>query len=120
MLYPDKSREKVGYHFIVDDKNIYEFITPTIVAFHCGNKEGNYNSIGIERCVYSGINHLDAINLQAKLTAYLMKEYNIPLENVKTHKYWSGKECPARLLANTVISFEDFLNLTKMYYERMN
>ena len=25
--------------------------------------------------------------------------YNIPIQNVVPHKFWSGKECPSRLLA---------------------
>lgn len=119
LLNPKKDREKVGYHYIVDDKGVYEFIEPTIVAYHCGNKYGNHNSIGIERCVNEGINHIEAINLQAELTALLMKNFNIPIENVTTHKYWSLKECPNRLLNNVPFSFEKFLSLVNDYYERM-
>ena len=116
---PQRGREKVGYHFLVDDTNAYEFIPSNIVTFHTGTVEGNYNSIGIERCVYTGINHMNAIILQARLTAFLMKKYNIPIENVRTHKSWSGKECPARLLNNIFISFEDFIKLTDSEYKKI-
>ena len=30
--------------------------------------------------------------------AQLMKQFNIPISNVRTHKSWSGKHCPHRML----------------------
>lgn len=93
-----KGDPRVGYHFLCGDDVIYQLLESWVRTAHAGSTEGN-SSIAIERLVNSDIDFDRAINNQAKLTATLMYMYNIPLKNVVPHKHWSGKDCPARLLA---------------------
>ena len=89
-----------SFHIAVDDCQIIEAIPPTEVAFHAGTKEGNQYGIGIEICE-SG-NYEKAEENAAKLVAYLMQYYNIPLEDVKTHQDFSGKPCPRLILGHWI------------------
>src|SRR6185312_15178791 len=54
--------------------------------------------IGIEICENSDGNFAKAVANAVWLIKELMKEQNIPLENVVPHKRWSGKNCPSKLL----------------------
>lgn len=90
----DKSQDKeVSWHFTVDEKEIVQHIPTNEVAWHAGNRKGNYCSIGIEVCERDG-----AEDKAIELVKHLMKEHNIPLKNVVTHKSWSGKQCPHLIL----------------------
>lgn len=113
LLNPEKGREKISYHYIVDDKEIVNFVPDDEKCYHCGDGEngpGNSTSIGIERCAYIGIDHIKAIDMQAKLTAYLMKKYNIPIENVVGHSHWRNTPCPARLNSGMYGGFSYFIS----------
>src|SRR5699024_12193439 len=45
----------------------------------------------------------------ASLIADIMKRRNIPLKNVVSHGYWTGKDCPRELLGGkNGISWNDF------------
>ena len=87
-----------SFHIAVDDHEIIEAIPPTEIAFHAGTKEGNQYGIGIEICE-SG-DYEKAEGNAAKLVAYLMKYYNISIDNVKTHQDFSGKACPRLILSH--------------------
>ena len=57
-------------------------------------------SISIEIC-YSksgGTKFNKAVANCIELVKQLMKQYNIPVQNIYYHKNWSGKYCPHRLL----------------------
>ena len=43
-----KEGRSIGYHFLVGDKKIYQFIKEDEATDHTGTLEGNNNSIGIE------------------------------------------------------------------------
>ena len=121
LLHPEKGREKISYHYIVDDKQIVNFVPDNEKCYHCGDGEngpGNSTSIGIERCAYKGINHIKAIDMQAKLTAYLMKKYNIPIENVVGHSNWRNTPCPARLNSGMFGGFNYFLSRVKYFLKQ--
>ena len=113
---PPKGLEQIGCHFFVSDSHIVQFIPINVRTAHAGTTEGN-NSIGIERLVNRFIDFPTAIANQAKLTATLMHMFNIPIENVVTHKHWSGKECPARLLAGLNGGWEGFISQVMNFYE---
>jgi len=107
---------KASAHYIVDDAGIVQAVADNNIAWHCGANSythafcRNANSIGIEICS----NHDNFINYDktpasdpgwyftkeakenaAKLTADLMKKYNIPITNVLRHYDVTGKDCPA-------------------------
>ena len=58
------------------------------------NRGGNVNSIGIESCVNRGSDIYYTWMKDAKLIAYLMDKYNLTIDDVVPHHYFSGKDCP--------------------------
>lgn len=87
-----------SWNIVVDDEEIIEAVPVTEVAFHAGSGLGNQYGIGIEICESGDTKQTEAHAI--KLIAYLMKTYQIPIENVKTHKDFSGKECPRQILGH--------------------
>lgn len=115
----------IGYHYLVEANygkmpKVYQFIEDNRTTSHTGNHVGNYHSIGIERLVNCDTDFSKAIEVQAALTAKLMYEYQIPLHAVVPHKYWSGKECPARLLAGQNGGWEHFIQIVEAYYQEIS
>lgn len=103
----------IGYHYLVGDKEIYQFIPDDECTHHTGT-DINYCSIGIERLICKGISYCDALHNQAKLAATLMVKWDIPLTRVishKTAKVIAGepiKECPNRLIKGQYGGFRSF------------
>ena len=117
LLEHPKGDPRYGYHFLCGDNQVWQFLPTYVRTAHAGSTAGN-SSIGIERLVNVDIDFDQAIKNQAKLTATLMYMYNIPLENVVPHKYWSGKECPARLLAGMYgWNWDKLLNTVMDFYK---
>jgi N-acetylmuramoyl-L-alanine amidase len=98
------------WHFTVDDHSIYQTLPTNETGEHADYEgEGNRSSIGIEMCVNRG-NNLDiTIDTTARLTARLMRQYDIPLDHVVPHMHWrmirysdsrdlGFKKCPRILL----------------------
>ena len=84
-----------GWHIVVDSKEAIEAIPLNEIAYHAGTTAGNTTSIGIEICDSAGV----AGEKQAiELIASLLIEKNWGIEKVRTHKSWSGKECPHIIL----------------------
>ncbi|EJQ69026.1 S-layer homology domain-containing protein [Bacillus mycoides] len=107
-----------SWHFTVDDKEIYQHLPLNENGWHAGDGSegtGNRESIAIEIAVNQDGDYNKAVENARKLAAYLMGELNIPLENVKKHQFWSGKNCPAIMIRNN--AWEPFLQGTKAYYD---
>jgi len=109
---------QVGYHFLVEANIgeypvVYQFLETKVKTKHTGSETGNSHSLGIERLVNVNTNMGRAINVQARLTASLMNMYNIPIEAVVAHKFWSGKNCPSRILAGQYGGWEAFIKLVE-------
>lgn len=102
-----------SWHIVVDDHEMIEAIPVTEVAFHAGNGVGNQYGIGIEICESGDM--AQAERNAVKLIAYLMKTYNIPIENVKTHQDFSGKECPRQILGH----WDNFKEEVEIAYEAL-
>lgn len=104
---------KIGYHYLVGDKTIYQFIPDDESTRHTGT-DINYCSIGIERLICEGVRYPDALHNQAKLAATLMVKWDIPLSRVISHKsakVITGtpiKECPNRLIKGQYGGFRSF------------
>jgi len=98
-----------SWHYTVDDKDIYQHLRDTEQGWHAGDGSGpgNATSIGIEVCMYKGIDEQTAWANAAWLVAKLAKKYGIPLIKVVPHKHWSGKNCPSRILPQ----WTQFLNM---------
>lgn len=88
-------------HYFVDDNSIWQSVEDKCGAWHIGNTRtevNNQNSIGIEMCCI-GPNLLVTDKTEAnsvELVKHLMKKYDIPIDNVRTHYEVSGgtKVCP--------------------------
>lgn len=79
------------------------------------NRGGNNNGIGMEVCINEGADIYLNYQRSAKLTAYLMDKFNLTIEDVKPHHYFSGKPCPATLKNNGLWDY--FLQMVKIEYD---
>ena len=91
-LDPNQDKE-VSWHFTVDERMIIQHLPITEVAWHAGNRNGNYTSFGIETCERDG-----AEEVVIKFVAELLKYQNWGVDRVRSHKSWSGKQCPWKIL----------------------
>ncbi|WIK94281.1 N-acetylmuramoyl-L-alanine amidase [Bacillus bombysepticus] len=102
IAYMIGNNNSVSFHVAVDDKEAVQGIPFDHNAWHAGDGNGNGNrkSIGIEICysLSGGDRYYKAEDNAAIVIAQLMKRFNIPISNVRTHKSWSGKHCPHRML----------------------
>lgn len=110
--YVDTVAGYVSWHFTVDDKNIYQELPINETGWHAGdgNGPGNMTSIGIEICEHVGQDWNKAKYNAIALIVLIMKDLNIPIENVVPHQKWSGKYCP-RVILNE--GWNLFINLIK-------
>ncbi|MFZ4773836.1 MAG: N-acetylmuramoyl-L-alanine amidase family protein [Terrimicrobiaceae bacterium] len=98
------------WHFTVDDHSIYQSLPTNETGEHADYEgPGNRLSIGIEMCVNRTNNIAKTIDLTARLTAKLMKQYHIAIHHVVPHNYWrrirysdgrdlGHKQCPQILM----------------------
>jgi N-acetylmuramoyl-L-alanine amidase/Copper amine oxidase N-terminal domain len=91
---------QASWHYTVDDKDIYQHLRDNEQGWHAGdgNGPGNTTSIGIEVCMYTGMNQHEAWNKAAWLVATLILRYKLTFDQVVPHKNWSGKQCPSQIL----------------------
>ncbi|OUB22627.1 N-acetylmuramoyl-L-alanine amidase [Bacillus thuringiensis] len=96
------NNNSVSFHVAVDDKEAVQGIPFDRNAWHAGDGNGNGNrkSIGVEICysLSGGDRYYKAEDNAVIVIAQLMKQFNIPINNIRTHKSWSGKHCPHRML----------------------
>ena len=96
-----------SWHFSIDDKETYQHLGLDEVGWHAGDGSttylnpgsggiggGNQNGIGIESCVYAGVDFNKVMRRLAKLAAMLLIEYDLGINDVKQHYDFSGKDCP--------------------------
>ena len=77
-------------HYFVDDSSIWQSVEDFNGSWAVGNTRtevNNKNSINIEMCCPNPQLYVSdkTINNTCELVVYLMKKYNIPLANVRTH-----------------------------------
>lgn len=107
------NKTSTSWHYTVDDKEIYHHIPDDEVAHHAATDKGNLYGIGIELCVNEDGKFEKTFENGTKLVAYLLKEYNLNINDIKTHNDFSGKDCPHNILkANRM---EEFKNKVKIY-----
>ena len=102
-----------SWHYTVDDHAIVQHLPDNETAYHAGdgaNGPGNTQSIGIEICVNSDGDFEQTKANAAALVRLLMAEHGIPLDNIKQHHDWNGKNCPATI-RSTPGAWEAFLAL---------
>src|SRR3990167_172167 len=94
---------EMSYHFVVDDKEVYQMLPLDRNGWHAGdgvNGVGNRKYIGIEIC-YSksgGAKFTKAEDNATIFIAKLLKERGWGIGAVKKHQDFSSKYCPHRTL----------------------
>ncbi|MEF9968361.1 MAG: N-acetylmuramoyl-L-alanine amidase, partial [Longicatena sp.] len=101
--YMQGNAGNTSFHIAVDDKVAIQGIPFNRNAWHAGDGAdgyGNRNSIGIEICknmIYGTDEYPQGLLNAVEVTKQLMKQFGIPIENVKQHYHWTGKNCPSRI-----------------------
>ena len=106
----------IGLEVVIQDG--YYYMGPTYfndTYAKISNRGGNNNSIGIETCVNLGSDLYYTWQKTAKLVAHLCNDNDIPLDHVKPHHFFSGKNCPQTMRDNGL--YDNFLNLVEFEYE---
>lgn len=108
--YIDNYHGYKSWHLTIISNKVFQELPFIENAWHAGdgyNGSGNRTSIAIE------IGEDEVSENTAKVfVAYLMKEYNIPIEKVVPHKHWSGKNCPAYTLQH----WDKYIKDIEKYY----
>ena len=83
-------------------------------SWHCGDGHGKYgitnqNSLGIEICIEKDGNPTEAtLQSTLELIKFLMKKYNISINNVVRHYDASRKKCPKSFMKNNWCKWYEF------------
>ncbi|PBN42745.1 N-acetylmuramoyl-L-alanine amidase [Sphingobium sp. D43FB] len=88
----------VSWHYTVDDQCVIKQLPINEMAYHA--KKGNGTSIAIEVCMNAGIDQAAANARAARLVAALLYDFGWDVNALKTHKDWTGKNCPQLLLSD--------------------
>ncbi|MBK1830103.1 N-acetylmuramoyl-L-alanine amidase [Verrucomicrobiaceae bacterium R5-34] len=125
-----KGGNRIGYltwHYTVDQYRAVQHLPCNEQGEHADfDGPGNNYSLAIEMCENRGNSRAATIERTAKLSAWLMKEYDIPLRNVVPHYHWERKglskphkNCPHFLLDNgrPGAKWQWFLAKVNKYYK---
>lgn len=131
--YIHTTTRAASWHFSVDDKEAFQQIPIDELGWHAGdglNKYpkiwlndkgfhlggGNLCGVGIESCVYKGVNFNKVMRNVAKLTADLLIQYNLGINAVKQHYDFSSKNCPQ--VIREAKRWDELIHLIKLEYYR--
>ncbi len=95
--YIKRVTDRTSWHYTVDDKEIYQHIPDNEKSYHTSSLKANESSIAIELCVNEDGDFEKTKANAAWLINTLMSKYGIPEENIRAHRDWTGKECPASI-----------------------
>jgi N-acetylmuramoyl-L-alanine amidase len=89
---------QVSAHYVVDDREAIRCIPEDEVAWHAG-QAANSSSLSIEVCEFADPARQAAADRNAaRLVADILRRHGWGLEHVETHRDWTGKYCPRKLL----------------------
>lgn len=89
----------MAFYLTVGYDEIYQAQSTNYKCYHAGTSIGNNTSIGIEICMYNDANKQKiAYDNAIALVKILMTYHKFDTSQVKRHKDWSGKHCPAWLI----------------------
>lgn len=118
------------WHFTVQDNIAIQHLPCREQGEHADfDGPGNNYSIGIEMCEHRGNDLATTIDRTARLAAYLMRAYNIPLSHVVPHYHWpragqnpAHKDCPHFLLdhGRPGATWNWFKGRVHMHFNRLN
>lgn len=103
--YLNSLDERTSWHYTVDDTSIFRHIPDCEKSYHTSNRTANESSIAIELCVNRDGDFEKTCKNAIWLVRELRQKYGIPPENIRTHRDWTGKTCPATLLKDGLAEF---------------
>jgi N-acetylmuramoyl-L-alanine amidase CwlA len=107
--FSNHANARVSTHYVVDDREIIRCIPEAEVSWHAG-AIANRSSISIEVCEFTDEERQEQANQQAaRLVADILTRYGWRLEQIKTHRDWTGKYCPRKLLP----MWDEFLSMVR-------
>ncbi len=95
--YIKSLKEKTSWHYTVDDSEVYQHLPDNEKSYHTSNLKANESSIAVELCVNADGDFEKTKQNAAELVNMLMEKHGIPKENIRAHRDWTGKDCPASL-----------------------
>lgn len=109
-----------SFHIAVDDKEAIECIPLDEIAYHAGNKTGNWNSISIEMCEVK--NKDKVIENTKKIVLDLCIKNNFTTNDIVRHFDWKQrtdwrKPCPNLLKNNNWIEWAKFISDIRIQLE---
>ena len=106
-----------SWHYTVDDHEIYHHIPDDEMAFHASSEEGNTYGIGVELCVNADGDFEKTFDNGAKLTACLLRAYDLPADAVRQHGDFTDKNCPETI--RDTGRWEEFLHTVETYWKQL-
>lgn len=97
LQYNGNPRE-ASWHYQVDDKVAVQTYSEDLRLWHSGGVAVPF-TISIEMCVNSDSNYNQTILNAIDLCVDIAKRNNITVNNLVTHMFYTGKNCPTQLLA---------------------
>lgn len=113
LQYNGNSRN-ASWHWTVDDEVAIRSYQHNVQCFHAGNGVGNRTSISIEICVNIDGDYNVALDNAARLTAKILREEGLDVDDVRQHNSWSGKNCPT--IIRETGRWKEFLSRVAEYY----
>ncbi len=95
--YIKSLKEKTSWHYTVDDSGIYQHLPDNEKSYHTSDLIANESSIAVELCVNTDGNFEKTKQNAAELVNMLMEKHGIEKGNIRAHRDWTGKDCPASL-----------------------
>lgn len=115
-----------SWHWQVDDKEAIQSFPHSVKCWHASDGErgdGNANSIGVEGCINSDGDYKKSVQNMAELVAWIAKEENIPVTNIKQHHDFARdkKNCPAQIRAGKEgINWTKFIQMVQAELDKLN
>jgi N-acetylmuramoyl-L-alanine amidase len=95
LVNPSNDRT-ASWHYCVDEKEAITAIPETEIAWHAGNRDGNFTSLSLKVCV-SGDQNIVWKNAVG-LAANILIEKGWGVDKLKKHQDWTGKYCPILII----------------------
>ena len=114
-----------GWHFTVDDVEVWQSFPLDEVAEHSGKREGNDTTVAIEIAdkVTTGEYWQKAVDNAAWLAAWILKQKGhtkaVHKQNIWQHNDWSGKDCPKQIRKGNPVSWAAFVANVNEYLAAM-